>query len=1189
MREGKKSIQSKFLRNMILIALISTGLWCVIWINSEYSSFKAESESLRIEHFESQKQMLQFEVAGVVKHVQYMRIQADQKMNRILKNRVYEAHAIALNIYHKNKTSKTLHEIGDMIKEALRPIRFNSGRGYYFAVSMDGVEQLYPIKPEFEGESLIDLQDSKDNYVIRDEISIIKNLGEGFVKDFWMKPDEDTAVPSPKISFVKYFKPLDWYFGTGEYLDNAKGQIQNEVLNSITDLRFGKDGYFFGSTFGGESLFSNGKITIDSGNIWNLTDPNGLKIIQEQQKAAKKHEGGFVSYSWRKMDAPAPSPKISYVLGIPEWKWTIGAGVYLDTIETTILAKREILENSLKKKLINTFLILIALLLLIIFWSKQIAKQLANEIGTFSSSLIRSDTTAITINTDKIDFQELKEIAELTNKMLEDRQKAEHSLRESEALLNASQRLTKTGGWEWDVEKQTMFWTQEVYRIHDFQPIKISAGSLKQIERGIECYDPVDRPVIMEAYRNCIEKGQAYDLEFPFTTAKGKQIWIRTIAEPIRKDGSVVKVIGNLMDITERKKAEEIIKRSESMQSKMVANIGDVIAIIDQDGINRYKSTNIEKLFGWKPEDVVGASTWDNIHPDDLESKQKFIGNLIREPDTFGTMECRYKCKNGSYRWIEFTGSNLLHDPDIQGILGNYHDITVRKQAENSLRESEARFKILHNASFGGIAIHDKGIILDCNKGLSEMTGYSVADLIGMDGLLLIAENSRDLVMKNIVSGYEKPYEANGLRKNGEEFPMRLEARNIPHQKEKIRTVEFRDITEQKLTEAERERLQEQLTQAQKMESIGILAGGIAHDFNNILFPIVGHTQMLMEDVPEDSPLRSSLDEIFAGSMRAKDLVKQILTFSRQGSGELQPMKMQIIVSEALKLIRSSIPKSIEIKKNIQKDCGLIKADPTQIHQILMNLTTNAYHAMEETGGIIEVRLQEVTIEGNEWAGELLIAGEYALLSISDNGYGIPQSHQDKIFEPYFTTKGKDKGTGLGLSIVYGIVKEYGGEIKVYSEAGKGTTFNVYIPLLKKMALPLSADNPEIIPTGNERILLVDDELPILSLEKQMLERLGYSITERSSSIEALRAFTANPDGFDLVVTDMAMPNMTGDKLAKELICIKPDIPIIICTGFSESMDEAFAKEMGINGFLMKPVIKSKMAKEVRKVLDNAM
>ena len=394
-------------------------------------------------------------------------------------------------------------------------------------------------------------------------------------------------------------------------------------------------------------------------------------------------------------------------------------------------------------------------------------------------------------------------------------------------------------------------------------------------------------------------------------------------------------------------------------------------------------------------------------------------------------------------------------------------------------------------------------------------------------------------------------------------------------------------IVEGERVKAEKIKLESQLQQAQKMESIGTLAGGIAHDFNNILFPIVGYTQMLLEDTPEDSPTRVSLNQIYTSALRAKSLVKQILTFSRQESSELMLMKMQPIVKEALKLIRSTIPTTIEIIQDIHPDCGVIKADPTQIHQIIMNLATNAYHAMEETGGEIKVRLKEIELGEYDILRPDMNPGIYACLTIADTGRGMDKELTQKIFDPFFTTKEKGKGTGMGLSVVHGIVTNMNGAIQVYSEPGEGTQLHVYLPVEKNFSEEQVIHSKIEIQGGTEQILLVDDEEAILSMEKRMLERLGYQVTSRTSSIEALEVFRDSPDKFDIVITDKQMPNMPGDKLSAELIKIRPDIPVLLCTGFSEKMSEERAASLGIKGFLWKPIVMKDLAQKIREVLDN--
>ncbi|MCD4737131.1 MAG: response regulator [Bacteroidales bacterium] len=384
----------------------------------------------------------------------------------------------------------------------------------------------------------------------------------------------------------------------------------------------------------------------------------------------------------------------------------------------------------------------------------------------------------------------------------------------------------------------------------------------------------------------------------------------------------------------------------------------------------------------------------------------------------------------------------------------------------------------------------------------------------------------------------------------------------------------------------EKVELEFKLRQSYKMEAIATLAGGIAHDFNNILFPILGHTEMLLQDIPEDSSTHDSLKKIYSGAIRARELVKQILTFSRQNNSELKLIKMQPIIKEALKLIRSAIPTSIDITTDIQTDCGAIKADPTQIHQIIMNLATNAYHAMEETGGELKVSFKEVKIGKLDLIHPEMKTGIYTCLTVADTGIGMDKNLTEKIFDPFFTTKTIGKGTGMGLSVVHGIVTAMGGVIQVNSKPEKGTKFHIYFPMMKSFPEEQIPQAKEIIQGGTEQILLVDDEESIISMEKQMLERLGYHVTSRTSSIEALEAFRDNPDKFDIVITDMAMPNMSGDKLSVELTKMHPDLPILLCTGFSDTMSEEKAASLGIKGFLLKPIVMKDLAQKLREVLD---
>jgi len=522
-------------------------------------------------------------------------------------------------------------------------------------------------------------------------------------------------------------------------------------------------------------------------------------------------------------------------------------------------------------------------------------------------------------------------------------------------------------------------------------------------------------------------------------------------------------------------------------------------------------------------------------------------------------------------------------------------DITKSKRADTLLRESEQNFRTL--ADSGRALIWTSGTDKLCyyfNRVWLEFTGRKLEQEMGNGWAEGVHPDDLQRCLDIYFGAFDRrekfSMEYRMLRYDGE-YRWILDD-GCPRYDSRGEFIGYighcLDISERKHDEEENAKLEVQLRHAQKMESIGFLAGGIAHDLNNILFPISGLSEMLLDDIPPGNPEYKSIEQIYKSAQRGSDLVKQILTFSRQSKPQKLPIKIQSILKEVLKLVRSAIPMNIEITSHIKPDCGIVSADPTQVHQIAMNLITNAYHAVERNGGAIDIELKETgpPDETSEYPIRLL-AGGYACITVSDTGTGIDKTLIDKIFDPYFTTKELGKGTGLGLSVVYGIVKEHGGDIQVYSEVGKGTAFHVYLPLLKGANDMKSAAVTREYPTGRERILLVDDEEPIARMEQIMLERLGYQVTARTSSPDALAAFKANPGHFDLVISDRGMSNMTGEQLARELILIKPKIPIIICTGFSDENDVNRAKAMGIKGFLMKPVAIGDLATMVRKVLDD--
>ena len=395
-----------------------------------------------------------------------------------------------------------------------------------------------------------------------------------------------------------------------------------------------------------------------------------------------------------------------------------------------------------------------------------------------------------------------------------------------------------------------------------------------------------------------------------------------------------------------------------------------------------------------------------------------------------------------------------------------------------------------------------------------------------------------------------------------------------------------RDITAYKQAREAKEKLEVQLLQAQKMDAIGTLAGGIAHDFNNILGAILGYAQLAQFAVPENKEAKEYIEQILTASDRAKGLVRQILAFSRQSKLEKIPVDIGIIAKEALKLLRASLPANIEIHQNVTSNQGSVLADQTQIHQIMMNLCTNALHAMESNGGTLAVTLVPVQLNADEATAYYdLKPDRYLKLTVTDSGCGMDAATLTRIFEPYFTTKEAGQGTGMGLSTVHGIVQDHGGSIKVYSEPGSGTSFHILLPSIEVEAQK-ETSTFEPLPAGTEHVLFVDDEKPLVDIGEEMLQKLGYKTDGRTSPYEALEAFRANPDKFDVIITDMTMPRMSGEKLAQEILKIRPNIPIIICTGFSRVVTPTKTGAMGIKDFLLKPLTMHDLAISIRRALD---
>lgn len=650
-------------------------------------------------------------------------------------------------------------------------------------------------------------------------------------------------------------------------------------------------------------------------------------------------------------------------------------------------------------------------------------------------------------------------------------------------------------------------------------------------------------------------------------------------------DGSLSK-LEIFRDITERKEAQQALRESERRYRELVENAGDIVFQTDATGLLTFANMAAQKIMGYSEHEFLGKHYLEFVCPDHREEAEKFYAAQMRGRLSDTYYEFPLRTKTGKTIWLG-QKVQLLRDGDVvRGLQAFTRDITERVQAEQALRKSEERFRELADLLPQFVyEIDGNGYFAFMNKAGLETIGCTWDDIRrGIKAADVFAGEDRDRAARNISEVME------GSSTQGNEYALQCRGGSlVPVMTYSSPIMSDGKVVGLRGVAIDVSRLKEmeaQLRHAQKMQAVGTLAGGIAHDFNNLLSPILMGAEMALDEVEDaECETREYLQEIKLAAERAADLVSQILVLSRSDESQARVIKLGSIVEESTRFLRSTLPATIAVRCEIKTDLDTIKADPTQIQQVLMNLGTNAAHAIGLEGGVLEMELDSVTPETDPACGGSGPAS-FVRLTVRDSGCGMTSEVRERVFEPYFTTKPPGEGSGLGLAIVHGIVQRNRGTINVESELGKGTKFTVYFPWAKKLPDEAGGSSQDIR-RGNERILFVDDEPAIVAMACKMLKAMGYEVAGTSGGTEALERVRQEPGKFDLIITDMTMPEMTGRRLAELVLDIRPDMPVILTTGYSNRITWAEAEQIGICSIVFKPLSRREISDAIRKALDS--
>jgi two-component system, sensor histidine kinase len=748
-KNKNKKVSSKFLMYSMVVVSISIIVVAFLYIIIQIREFKNDSESSRYNYMESQKSVAKNETEKVVDYINYTRMFIEDKMKTDLRERTIQAWLIIDNIYRANKGRYSTAQISKMVNDALRPIRFNRGRGYFFMVSMDGTELLYPVAPQFEGKNLLDLKDDKGNFVIRDELKVISESDEGYVTDYWMKPGEGKHKLFPKISYIKRYADLDAYVGCGEYLDNVERDVQEEVLQKIKTIRFGKDGYIFVNTFDGKAVIIDSDKYKAGDNVWDLTDPDGIKVIQEEYKIAQRKEGGFLSYKWKKLNSSKVISKITFVKGVPEWEWVVGAGIYVDEIDVQIAKDRSVLYANLAIQIIFTFCTLLGVLIILFFITRKLAANIDGEFNLFAQKLSLAVNEGLLLNKEDFELMDLQIVAEKINEVVKNKATTEAALKDSEMLFRTIFENVPVMLGVIDLPKQHFKWNSQIRQMFDVKAI--SLDNISSFKKWLT------ESSINKNFEELVTDGQGQFWELELNTKKG--VRIQNWAHLVTNNDEIV-LVG--YDITEIRESQTKLKALNATKDKffsIIAHdlrgpIGSLNSFLDLFTQDEYKltdeelKTNMEvmKIASNKTYELLeNLLTWARSQMDDITFDPKL--NHLKEVVDLNISLFSSIAKGKDIQLISNVNNDIPFIFDFEMM-----SAVLRNLINNALKFTNAKGIIIVSARIEGknvaVTVEDTGVgmpsdicdkIFDISSQISSTSGTSGEIGTGL-GLILCKE-----------------------------------------------------------------------------------------------------------------------------------------------------------------------------------------------------------------------------------------------------------------------------------------------------------------------------------------------------------------------------------------------------------------------------------------------------------------